>query len=151
MKLPNTEAALTDATRSLIQTLREELEAKNAIATGATSKSLNGIVFMQGQGLTAQVRALETWVFTDAGRGPGKMPPVEPIRAWVEAKGIASGKEAERAAWAIAKTIAKFGTKKPASNFAKDGIEKGQRDFQQKVIRGLQLDITNGITNALKG
>lgn len=38
------------------------------------------------------------------GRGPGRMPPLEPIESWMEAKGLTGS------AWAIRKHIAEFGT-----------------------------------------
>lgn len=43
------------------------------------------------------------------GRGPGKMPPKQPILDWVQSKGI-RGKEAERRAFLIRRKIGKRGT-----------------------------------------
>lgn len=45
-----------------------------------------------------------------AGRGPGKMSPVNKLKEWVQFKGIASGKQALGVAFAIAKTHAKKGS-----------------------------------------
>lgn len=66
-------------------------------------------------------------VYAHEGRKPGRMPPIEPIQRWVRMKGIAGRysvktkrrmgtatsrwKEDEQAAWAIARSIAKKGTK----------------------------------------
>ena len=45
------------------------------------------------------------------GRLPGSMPPVDPLRAWIERKGLAKGeKEIGRFAWAIAKDMEMNGT-----------------------------------------
>lgn len=57
------------------------------------------------RGNSIQSRDCTSFVIT--GRGPGKMPPIEPIREWVQKKGIESGVE-----WAIAKNISKYGTKR---------------------------------------
>jgi len=51
---------------------------------------------------------------TLAGRSAGKMPPVESIKQWIEKKGIKPLKDnitSTGLAWAIAKSIAKKGTK----------------------------------------
>lgn len=46
----------------------------------------------------------------EAGRRPGKMPPVDAIKLWVIRKGIARGKEADSAAFLIARAIGRRGT-----------------------------------------
>ena len=55
--------------------------------------------------VVGQLEADDYWVFVGNGRGPGGMPPVDNIRAWVERAGI------DASPWAIAKTIAKKGTR----------------------------------------
>lgn len=49
-------------------------------------------------------RAPHQW-FAQRGRGPGKMPPERPIKAWMRAKGIP-----EEALWPIRKSIGDLGT-----------------------------------------
>ena len=56
--------------------------------------------------------------FAKYGRGPGKMPPLDPLIEWVSKKGIVSGgpSQARGAAFAIAKSISKKGTKNYVPN-----------------------------------
>ncbi len=58
----------------------------------------------------------------ETGRAAGKMPPVDAIKLWVIRKGIASGREADRAAFLIARAIGAKGTKPGAQMFA-DGFD----------------------------
>jgi hypothetical protein len=47
----------------------------------------------------------------EAGRAPGRMPPVSNLVLWVTRVWGKSGKDAESAAWALARHIARHGTK----------------------------------------
>lgn len=47
----------------------------------------------------------------ETGRAAGKMPPVDAIKQWVIRKGIARGREADSAAFLIARAIGRRGTK----------------------------------------
>ena len=67
------------------------------------------------------------------GRGPGKMPPLEPIKSWMEEKGL------EGSAWAIRKHIAKFGT--PGNDFLTPVL--GQ--VRENIIQKIQTTICNAI------
>lgn len=61
----------------------------------------------------------------EKGRGAGKRPPpFDPIRRWVERKGIATGKDADRAAFAIARSIGKEGTRIPLKRSGRGGMFK---------------------------
>jgi hypothetical protein len=66
--------------------------------------SIHGEVFAGGVGLKYGLPV-------ERGRKPGKMPPVDVIKLWVTRKGIASGDEADQAAFLIARAIGRRGTK----------------------------------------
>ena len=59
------------------------------------------------------------------GRGPGKMPPLQPIKSWMEAKGL------EGSAWAIRKHIADFGT--TGNDFLTPVLGQVKENLVQKV------------------
>ena len=59
------------------------------------------------------------------GRGPGKMPPLEPIKSWMEEKGL------EGSAWAIRKHIADFGT--TGNDFLTPVLGQVRENLVQKV------------------
>ena len=76
--------------------------------------------------------------FARYGRGPGKMPPLDPLIEWVSKKGIVSGgaSEARGAAFAIAKSISKKGTKNyvpNAPNALEEALDKHMNTYVTKV------------------
>jgi|SaaInl47_10m_RNA_FD_contig_31_1876853_length_723_multi_4_in_0_out_0_2 hypothetical protein len=76
--------------------------------------------------------------FAKYGRGPGKMPPLDPLIEWVSKKGIVSGgpSQARGAAFAIAKSISKKGTKNyvpNAPNALEEALNKHMNTYVTKV------------------
>ncbi len=59
--------------------------------------------------------------FLDTGRGPGKFPPIEPLKDWAKSKFGVDDKEATSIAFAVAHKIKKLGTEIFISN--NKGIE----------------------------
>ena len=68
------------------------------------------------------------------GRGPGKMPPLEPIESWMKAKGL------EGSAWAIRKHIADFGTK------GNDFLSPVLGQVKENIVKKIQTSISNAIS-----
>ena len=68
------------------------------------------------------------------GRGPGKMPPLEPIESWMKAEGL------EGSAWAIRKHIADFGT--PGNDFLTPVL--GQ--VKETIVKKIQKSISNALS-----
>ena len=68
------------------------------------------------------------------GRGPGRMPPLEPIESWMEAKGL------EGSAWAIRKHIADFGTK------GNDFLSPVLGQVKETIVQKIQTTISNAIS-----
>lgn len=67
------------------------------------------------------------------GRGPGRMPPLEPIESWMKAKGL------EGSAWAIRKHIEKFGTQ------GNDFLTPVLGQVKENIIQKIQTAISNAI------
>lgn len=142
MQLTNTQQALSDGLEQLVRVMRTELQATNANATGSTSRSLKSEIVTSRQNfIRGQITGLETWRFTDQGRGAGGMPPVQKLVQWVAVKLGLSGNEGRQVAWAIAKKIAREGTRKPPSEFATTAIKLQTPVLRQAVARGLREDI----------
>lgn len=81
---------------------------------------------------------LHTPVYTNFmlyGRGPGKMPPLEPIKSWMEEKGL------EGSSWAIRAHIAKFGT--PGNDFLTPVLGQVKENLVQKI----QKTVCNAISS----
>ena len=69
------------------------------------------------------------------GRGPGKMPPLEPIESWMKAKGL------EGSAWAIRQHIAKFGTT------GNDFLTPVLGQVKENIIQKIQTAISTAISS----
>ena len=81
---------------------------------------------------------LHTPVYTNFmlyGRKPGRMPPLEPIKSWMEEKGL------EGSAWAIRAHIAKFGTT------GNDFLSPVLGQVKETIVQKIQTAISNAISS----
>ena len=69
------------------------------------------------------------------GRGPGKMPPLEPIESWMKAKGL------EGSAWAIRQHIADFGT--TGNDFLTPVLSQVKETIVQKILKTISNAISS--------
>lgn len=114
----------------------------SATASGGLSRSLRYFVRPQSYGQALTVYGTGYWPFADAGRGPGKRPPISALLAWIAAKGLSEGpKEDLGFAFALARTIARRGTAKPPSEFVTALLP----DFRRRVTGAVAEAVRNGI------
>ena len=69
------------------------------------------------------------------GRGPGKMPPLEPIESWMKAKGL------EGSSYAIRKHIADFGT--TGNDFLTTVLSQVKETIVQKILKTISTAISS--------
>ena len=69
------------------------------------------------------------------GRKPGKIPPLEPIKSWMEEKGL------EGSAWAIRQHIAEFGTT------GNDFLTPVLGQVKENIVQKIQTAISNAISS----
>lgn len=79
--------------------------------TGQALRSLTFVPTPKGYQIVSQGSAESYIESLEKGVPPGKWPNMENIRKWVEARGIASGKEVNSAVFLIAQSIAANGTR----------------------------------------
>ena len=99
-------------------------EQRGKNATGKTLASVTESTVTTSTYVEGTMFADSQWRYVGNGRGPGGMPPVENIQAWIDAKGL------DISAWAVAKTIAEFGSKdfrQKNSNIFTDAIDAWER------------------------
>lgn len=90
-----------------LNTMKEELIAyMDSEDRNATGRSRSSIQVVNITGSTGQLIGAEWIAYVFKGRGPGKMPPIDKIIDWVNARGIP-----RNVAWVIARNIAESGTK----------------------------------------
>ena len=69
------------------------------------------------------------------GRGPGKMPPLTPIKSWMEEKGLTGS------AWTIRKHIAEFGT--TGNDFLTPVLEQAKENIVKKIRTAICIAISS--------
>jgi hypothetical protein len=120
---------LTDFALNLIGGIREAQIATGKKTTGRSADELDyeiydgGVRIIDGAGYI---------YFQEYGRAAGKMPPIEPIRRWIEVKGL------DLNAWGVAKSIAKKGT---LLHQGKDG-ELGLERIISEQLKELEKSVT---------
>lgn len=75
--------------------------------------------------------------YVEHGRKPGKMPPPDILEAWAYKKFRLSHKDARSMAWAMARSIAKKGTK--AHPFFEPAVESGWRKMIDKIAKIVKI------------
>lgn len=125
---------------------------RGKIATRSTLDSITYTVNAYPGALFARMEANENWRFVGNGRGPGKMPPVDRLQTWIEAKGL------ELNAWAVANKIRKEGSadyRAKRTNVFEDAIVKWQGSESLDRVMNKAGDIigdvfTTDLTTALR-
>lgn len=80
--------------------------------TGNLIRSLDFKVIKDIDGAFLQILAAPYFKYVDEGRRPGRMPPIKPIKKWVENRGIKIKKyTSQQSAFIIARSIGKRGIK----------------------------------------
>ena len=75
--------------------------------------------------------------YVEYGRKPGKMPPPDILEARADTKFRLSHKDARSAAWALARSIAKKGTK--ARPYFEPAVESGWRKMIDKIAKIVKI------------
>lgn len=121
---PNTIKALDLAINEVKARAIEEAERRGKIATRGTLNSLSVSVTPMPWGGVARMEGEEQWKFVGNGRGPGGMPPVGRLQAWINAKGL------DLSAWAVARKMAREGSR-DYRNRAPNVFLSAVDDFEQ--------------------
>ena len=125
--IPQAAISMQQAMRELQAMSIAEGERRGKRATGRTFSTLSTFVTVGPNSVVGTMEGEEQWKYVGNGRGPGKMPPVQPIAAWVAARGL------DISAWAVARSIAKRGSK-DWRNRAPNVFESAMDDWEGKVL-----------------
>lgn len=118
-------------------------------ATGDWEKSVS----VEREEYSVSIWALDYAEYLVNGRAPGGMPPIDPLKRWVQAKLGVGGKEGESIAWAVAKKIEKEGTNiYPEGTDLIDGVLTEARflEIQEKIGQEMNLLIQQDLVRQFK-
>ena len=149
------EETLNEALVRLSDIFVNELFEDKAVASGDLARSIkeNNRVDNTQEGYIAVLTMLWYGEVIDQGIGrhAGGAPPVRPIEEWLKRKRIpipTSFKSPKSFAFAIAKKVAKEGTKPKANHFIRDGLRVFEQTFEQELTEAAGIDITENLTAA---
>lgn len=132
--------------RDFLETMRDGLigymDSEDRNATGQSKASIQVV---NVTGTTGQLIGAEYIQYVFKGRGPGKMPPLNKIVDWCNARGIPRGM-----AWIIAKNIAESGTKlwQQRRNVFNEIITEEKVDtFIENLARIYTVQLKSGIAS----
>ena len=140
-----------EAVEKLRADIRKIMVDRKKNATNTTTNSIS-VIPSQGQGFgQALLEADSTWKWVGNGRGPGKMPPVAPIQAWINARGLTLN------AWGVARKIGLKGSKdfrEKRRNVFLQGIETWEKEAlpiaEGKMAANMETKVYQVIDQALK-
>lgn len=149
------------AISKLLENVRAEIiddqQTKGIRASGQSARSLKTKTREISGTIKGTLTGAAYFTFQEQGRRPGKMPPVQSIRDWIEAKGIQSDNP-ESLAWAIAKKIAKEGSdiyqnKRPAlatQQIIEIEIEKSRPEINKAIFDYFRTETTKVLKTAFR-
>ena len=106
----NTEVAVKELMDIFVDRLRNNLSSLGKAVSGNLINSLEYKIQKNNTGFTATLTAADYLEVVDKGRRPGKFPPPDQIKKWVQAKGITIG-TLDQTAFVISRSIARKGIK----------------------------------------
>ena len=102
--MPSLQEIVKDAMVDLQGLILQGAEARGKNATGQTGRSIQTSA-IQSQNIVAGTLTMEAqWKWWGNGRGPGRMPPIDNIQRWIDARGLSLS------AYAVAHNMAKKGS-----------------------------------------
>lgn len=141
---------LNEFADTFIQNARNNLEANQSNASYNLYNSFEKVIEVGEDYFKVSISLADYWQFLERGRGPGKFPPVDKIKEWIEVKPInptplSNGKtpSVEQLSFLISRKIANEGTEgKP---FFEPAKEQTIREFEDKINEAIEEDVSNFI------
>lgn len=134
----------------VLEATAADLRARSPV--GATSELKSGWTVIAARRAIGSLRAsivnrAPGARFRIVGRGPGKMPPREPIEKWVVAKGGGSAAERRSRVYLIRRKIAREGTDRWKDNDNFLGINRDQPVNEAEIFQRAKQEIINRVNN----
>ena len=141
---------LNEFADAFIQNARNNLEANQSNASYNLYNSFEKVIEVGEDYFKVSISLADYWQYLENGRGPGKFPPVDKIKEWIEVKPInptplSNGKtpSVEQLSFLISRKIANEGTE--AQPFFEPAKEQTIREFEDKINQAIEEDVSNFI------
>lgn len=141
---------LNEFADAFIQNARNNLDANQSNASYNLYNSFEKVIEVGEDYFKVSISLADYWQYLEKGRGPGKFPPVDKIKEWIEVKPInptplSNGKtpSVEQLSFLISRKIANEGTE--AHPFFEPAKEQTIREFEDKINQAIEEDVSNFI------
>lgn len=146
LTLPNVERVLKEYANSAGDIYRSCMAELGKDASGALSNSARAEVRVDGTRFEVVMHLEEYWKYIESGRKPGKFPPPDKIREWIEVKPVLprpmeNGKlpTIKQLSYLIGRKIAIKGI--PPTPILETTVSKLNEQFLDKLYRAIREDI----------
>lgn len=147
--LPTAKTLLVDLMVDLGTRMGERLDEGSYNASGRLKRSIGASFVQDAYAYTGTIYASQYWKHVANGRPPGKMPPPSEMAAWALAKGLTSDPdEATSIGWAIAKKIAKEGSRGFRNNWPNQ-FDAAVDDYAERIDGVLQRIMADDVEGTL--
>lgn len=146
----NLERVLNEFADTFIQNARDNLQANGTNASYDLYNSFEKIIEIGEDSFSVKIALEDYWKYVEQGRRPGKFPPPDVIKNWIEIKPVEArpglnGKtpSVEQLSFLIGRKIANEGTS--PQPFYEPAKEQTIRDFEQRIDLAIQEDVSDYI------
>ena len=138
-----------------IELARQNLTEDNSIATGELYNSFEKIIEIGEDYFKVSVSMADYWKYVNGGRSPGKFPPPDAIRNWIEVKPVnpyplSNGKipSVEQLTFLISRKIANDGIE--PTDFYDKAKEEAIRRFEKAIDEAIGEDVMDFINELVE-
>ena len=148
------ERTLNDFADTFIELARQNLDANNTNASRNLYDSFEKIIEIGEDYYSVKISMADYGKYVENGRGPGKFPPMDKIREWIEIKPVEiqpgmNGRtpSIDQLTFLISRKIANEGTE--AQPFFEPAKEEAIRQFENAIDEAIAADIYDFINEAV--
>lgn len=148
------ERVLNEFVDYFIELARQNLTEDNSIATGELYNSFEKIIEIGEDYFSVKISMADYWKYVNGGRKPGKFPPPDKIRNWIEVKPVnpyplSNGKlpSVDQLTFLISRKIANEGIE--PTNFYDEAKQEAITRFNQAIDQAIQDDVMDFINDAV--
>lgn len=146
IKWTNLLRVLNEYADRVIDLARQHLQENGSIVTGELFNSIEKIVEIEDDYYSVKISLADYWKYVEEGRRPGKFPPPDAIRNWIEIKPVSiqpdeNGKypTVEQLTFLISRKIAQEGTE--PHPFLQTAAEEALREFELSIEYAIEEDV----------
>lgn len=152
MEFENLQRVLNEYGKELQDLYKQKLLNDDAKATGNLINSVKYLFEHRGNTYAVSIKLMDYWKYIEYGRKPGKFPPFNAIKKWIEVKPVLprpyNGRvpTINQLTYLICRKIEREGIK--ARNVLERTLEQINAEYEDKISEALTLDLSDAMDDA---